>query len=143
VPSCCGRALPHSVLERVLTKEETNIVAQGASTTPDTPFRDSGYCEIGLSINPPRSSNIAPLPDTPPTLPMIPTKRTRYEAISIDSALANEAFKSFKTQQKEQFERVSTFECSQRKALSAHHQLTMTRLKAQHKANKIERLDKV
>jgi hypothetical protein len=131
------------VLESVLTKEETDLVAQGASKAPDTPFRDLRLCEAGLSIDPPRSSNNTPLPDKPPTLPMISIKRSRHEVISIDSALANEAFKSFRTQQREQFERVSAFECSQRKALSAHHQWTMTRLKAQHKTNRLEQADKV
>jgi hypothetical protein len=130
------------VLESVLTKEETDLIAQGVSKAPATPFRDSGYGEAGLSIAP-RSSNITPLPDKPPTLPMISIKRSRHEAISIDSALANEAFKSFRTQQREQFERVSAFECSQRKALSAYHQWTMTRIKAQHKTNRLQQAEKV
>ncbi|CAN9358254.1 unnamed protein product [Alternaria alternata] len=57
-------------------------------------------------------------------------------------SLANEAFKSFRTQQKEQFERVSSFECNQRKALSTYHRCSMVLLEAQYRIKREERAEK-
>ncbi|KAF1838810.1 hypothetical protein BDW02DRAFT_338103 [Decorospora gaudefroyi] len=139
VPKCCGTALPRSVLETVLTKEETDLVLENVVQLADASlFPDSGYSEAELSSDDSRqSSKSNALPDKAPRLP---ARRTRHEAINIGSALAHEAFKSFKVQQKEQFERVSAFECHQRKALSAHHKCTMQQLKAQYENDKIERM---
>ncbi|KAF1945082.1 hypothetical protein EJ02DRAFT_478066 [Clathrospora elynae] len=141
VPSCCGKALPRSVLESVTTKEETELVLEGHRSQFDvSTMRDSGYMSSPTSpIGSPRSFRSTPSPGRLSTLPSIPSRRTRHEPISIDSALANEAFKSFKTPQKEQFERISTFECNQRKALSAHHQSSMKWLVAQHETNRDKR----
>jgi hypothetical protein len=145
VPDCCGSALPRSVLEDVLTKEEADLVADDvaqASVVP--PLRDSGYCEPEPSpVDPSHSHNGSSASVQSPTRSNIPPRRPRHEAISIDAALANEAFKSFKSQQKEQFERVSTFESTQRKALSVHYRHEMERLKAQHETRKSERIEQV
>jgi hypothetical protein len=116
---------------------------ENAADLSEPPFRDSGYCEIATStVSSPYPLNNLPLSEKPPTLPQLPARRTRHEAISIDSALANEAFKSVRTQQKEQLERVSLFECSQRKALSAYHQCAMQRLEAQYKTDRDGRVAK-
>jgi hypothetical protein len=132
------------ILESVLTKEEPISAVESAADLSDPAFRDSGYCEIAAStVSSPYPVNNLPLSEKPPTLPQLPARRTRHEAISIDSALANEAFKSFRTQQKVQLERVSLFECSQRKALSAYHQCAMQRLEVQYKTDRDERVTKV
>ncbi|KAF1842353.1 uncharacterized protein K460DRAFT_358972 [Cucurbitaria berberidis CBS 394.84] len=140
VPNCCGKALPRTVLEEVLTKAETDLVLTGEMQSPDVGSpRDSGYCEDGMSsVDLPR-----PLGDTSttPVTPNTPVQRSRHEAINIDSALANEAFKSFKVQQKEQFDRVAAFECNQRKALSAHYQCSLKWLTLQHETSKGDRME--
>jgi hypothetical protein len=146
VPNCCGKSLPRSVLEDVLTREETDLVLNGGLLqSPDLGSApDSGYSEGGMSsidLPPPMRNN--PLPSTLPEAQYAPARRTRHQEISVDLALANEAFKSFKAQQKEQFERVSTFECNQRKALSVHHQWSMKQLTAQHEASKKEKTEEV
>ncbi|KNG47413.1 e3 ubiquitin-protein ligase-like protein [Stemphylium lycopersici] len=142
-PDCCGSALPPSVLEHVLTKEEADLVADGvAQASIEPPLRDSGYCEPEpepVDPSPPHNGSSASVQS--PTRSDIPPRRPRHEAISIDAALANEAFKSFKSQQKEQFERVSTFESTQRKALSAHYKHEIERLKAQHEIRKTQRIE--
>jgi hypothetical protein len=128
----------------VQTKEETDLAVDNTVDLTDAAFRDSGYCEITIStVDPQHPVKNLPLSEKPPTLPQLPARRTRHEAISIDSALANEAFKSFRTQQKEQFERVSSFECNQRKALSTYHRCNMVLLEAQYRIAKDERTEKV
>jgi hypothetical protein len=108
------------------------------------PSDDSGYGEDSVaSVGSSGSSQTNPLLDKAPTLPSITIRRTRHEVISIDSALANEAFKSFKSQQREQLERVSTFECNQRKALSAHHQSSLKQSKVQHETDREKRKELV
>jgi len=113
--------------------------------TPGTPtFRDSGYCEPSMPTGgTPNLSKGDAVADSPQAQPNIPSKRTRHAPINIEAALANEAFKSFKAQQTEQFEHVSTFECNQRKALEAHHQTTLKQLKAQHDAMREEMIEQV
>ncbi|KAL1796809.1 hypothetical protein ACET3X_005349 [Alternaria dauci] len=142
-PECCGSAIPRSVLETIQTKEEIGLAIDDAVDMPDSAFRDSGFCEIAISTAAP----LHPIKDlacseNPPTLAQVPSRRPRHETIKIDSALANEAFKSFRTQQKEQFERVSSFECNQRKALSTYHRCTMVLLEAQYRINREERMEK-
>jgi hypothetical protein len=89
--------------------------------------------------SPPQSSSLCA---TSTSLPITTTRR-RYEAISIDSAVANEAFKSLRKQEREQFERVAVFESNQREALSAHHTTSLKRLVAQHEASKDEKTEQV
>ncbi|CAE7207536.1 hypothetical protein PTNB73_07508 [Pyrenophora teres f. teres] len=136
VPNCCGNPLPPSVLDIVLTKE-TDVSEKEEVPSPATPtFRDSGYCEAGIpAVGLPNLTKGDIVADN------LPSKRTRHAPINIEAALANEAFKSFKTQQTEQFENVSTFECNQRKALEAHHQTTLQRLKARHDVMKEELIE--
>ncbi|ENI10055.1 hypothetical protein COCC4DRAFT_36411 [Bipolaris maydis ATCC 48331] len=62
------------------------------------------------------------------------------EPTSTDSALALEAFKTFRVQQKEQWDRVSTFESIQRKALAAHYRCELERLQVNYEARKKERM---
>ncbi|CAG5178249.1 uncharacterized protein ALTATR162_LOCUS8606 [Alternaria atra] len=141
-PDCCGSLIPRSVLESVQTKE-TNHAMNNTADLSDTALRDSGYCEIAISTaDPPHPIKNLLLSEKPPTLPQLQARRIRHEAISIESALANEAFKSFRTQQKEQFERVSSFECNQRKALSTYHRCTMVLLEAQYRIAREERVEK-
>ena len=145
MPSCCGKALPSAVLESVSTKEETYLVVNDGSQLPNIgSLRDSGYYENDVSqahLTEALESFSFSIPA--PIAPTIPVPRARHEAINIDLALANEAFESFRTQQKEQFERISTFECNQRTALSAHHQSSLRRLAIQHERSKIERTAQV
>lgn len=137
VPNCCGKALPRTLIESVLSQQETDLILNGA-------LRDANYSEDSVSLtdltHPLENTS---LPATNSVASHIPAQRARYEAINIDSALANEAFKSFKAQQKEQFERVSAFECNQRNALSAHHQSSLKRLEAQYEANRKEKMEQV
>ncbi|KAF2856914.1 hypothetical protein T440DRAFT_494674 [Plenodomus tracheiphilus IPT5] len=138
-PQCCDVALPRTVLEAVLSTEETDFVISGDGLrSPDLgSLPDSGYSENGMSsIELPRPSRCSAVPATPPAMLNAPPRRMRHQEISVEVALANEAFTSFKAQQKEQFERVATFECNQRKALSAHHRQSLKRLTAQHEASK-------
>ncbi|CAN9241285.1 unnamed protein product [Alternaria alternata] len=142
-PECCGSVIPRSVLEIVQTKEETKPAMDHAVDLSDSAFRDSGYCEIAISTaDPPHPTKNLPRSEKPSALAQVPTRRSRHEAINIDSALANEAFKSFRTQQKEQFERVSSFECNQRKALSTYHRCSMVLLEAQYRIKREERVEK-
>ena len=133
------------MLEEVLTPSETDFVLNGALQSPVVgSLRDSGYCEKGISsVDLPSPLAKASPPATTPVAASTPVHRSRHEVINIDDALANEAFKSFKAQQKEQFERVAAFECNQRKALSVHHQGSLKQLAAQHEINKDERKEQV
>ncbi|KAG9187639.1 hypothetical protein G6011_05510 [Alternaria panax] len=142
-PECCGSVIPRQVLDIVQAKAETNIAMHNTVDLSNSAFRDSGYCEIAISTaDPPNRLKNLPLSDKLATVSQSPARRARHEAISIDSALANEAFKSFRTQQKEQFERVSSFECNQRKALSTYHRCTMVLHEAQYRIAREERVEK-
>ncbi|KAH7406045.1 hypothetical protein DE146DRAFT_431864 [Phaeosphaeria sp. MPI-PUGE-AT-0046c] len=142
VPSCCGKPLPRSVLEITLVKEEAEMITKRAISTPVVEtVRDSGYGEQCLSTaNISRPLDATPLSPTSTSLPTVMNRR-RHEVINIESALANEAFKSFRNQEKEQFERISTFECNQRKALSAHHASSLQRLAARQKALRAAKME--
>lgn len=144
VPTCCGKALPRSVLDTTLVKEEADLIKKRAMSTPDVEtVCGPGYGEQSLPIaSVSRPLEVTPLSPTSTSLPTVMNRR-RHEAINIESALANEAFKSFRTQEKEQFERVSAFECNQRKALTAHHTGSLERLATQHKALKAARMEQV
>ena len=137
MPTCCGKPLPRSVLDTTLVKEEADLISKRAMSTPDVDaVRNAGYGEQGLPIaNAARPLEVTPLSPTSTSLPTVINRR-RHEAINIESALANEAFNSFRSQQKEQFERVSAFECNQRKALTAYHNSSLQRLATQHRALK-------
>ncbi|KAL6703773.1 hypothetical protein ACN47E_009072 [Coniothyrium glycines] len=140
-PNCCGRALPRGLLESVLTQQEKDLVLKLASlSSPEyESIPDSGYSENGgSSVDLPQSSNNSPLPTMILDLQKEPVRRTRHQAINVNLVLANEAFTSFKAQQKEQFERISAFECNQRKALHAYQRWSLTRLARQHKASREE-----
>jgi hypothetical protein len=106
--------------------------------------RDSGYCEnsvssVELSRPCEPSCKIA----TSASLPVIPQSHRRHEAINIDSALAHEAFKQFRLLEREHFEQVSTFECSQRTALSAHYEYLLKQLANQHDTDRLKKLEQV
>jgi hypothetical protein len=148
VPSCCGTPLPRQLLDVVVQKKNVQLAVDKPLPLPPSETggaaRDSGYCEKDVSsVDLPRITTTIPsqLP-TSTILPIQPNRR-RHEAISIDTALANEAFMSFRSEEKEQFERVSTFESDQRKALSAHHVSSFKRLAAQHEASRIEKMEQV
>ncbi|KAJ4374068.1 hypothetical protein N0V83_002807 [Neocucurbitaria cava] len=132
-------------MEQVMTPSQVDLILSHALQSPDNgSLRDSGYCEDGMSaIDLPKPVVNASPPVTTPLAAGTPVHRSRHEAINIDDALANEAFKSFKAQQKEQFEKVAAFECNQRKALSAHHQSSLDGRVAQHNRNKDERKEQV
>lgn len=126
-PSCCGRPLPRSVLEMVLTKQEVDAIANLGIKSPDTTsMNGSTYGDDSLtSIEIPLSSpsppqNSADAKETPQQSPI--------EDGLLNQLLEDDSFKSLKVQQKEQFQRISLFESNQRKALSAYHLWTLDRL---------------
>ncbi|KAF2997450.1 hypothetical protein E8E13_006438 [Curvularia kusanoi] len=143
IPNCCGIPLPRDTLELVLTKEETDQVLEGAVQSPElSSLRDSGYSENGMSsIDLPRPDRKSSLPTTSKSVPNTPPRRASlqhpYNNNGITS-LMTEALNSFRDQQKEQFERVAAFESNQRKALQAHHRISLKRFEAQHENNKDE-----
>jgi hypothetical protein len=143
-PDCCGSAIPRSLLESGRTKEDPDVAAENTAQMSDLLSRSPESYETAIipgdGLDPIKSPSIS---DKPPILPQSSIRRTRHEAISIESALAKEAFKSYRTQQKEQLERVSLFECSQRKALSAYNQCAMQQLEAQYHINRDKRVERV
>ncbi|KAF2795512.1 hypothetical protein K505DRAFT_273099 [Melanomma pulvis-pyrius CBS 109.77] len=154
-PSCCGTLLPRSMLETVLSKEEADVVmAVPVELPPFSSQRDSGYGEDGISsVDLPHVLDIRSHPiGSFITAPDTSSRDIGHEdEQNLNLALANEAFISLRAQQKEQFERVSSFEANQRKALSAYHQWTLKRLstkleksqaeKTKQHALELERLD--
>jgi hypothetical protein len=128
-----------------LTKEETDCVLEGVVQSPElSSLRDSGYSENGMSsIDLPRPAQKTLLPTSSNSVPNTPPRRVSLQLPNGNSSLANEALKSFKSQQKEQLERVAAFESNQRKALAAHHQCSLKRIAAQHENNKEERKEQV
>ncbi|KAI4620599.1 uncharacterized protein J4E87_007287 [Alternaria ethzedia] len=140
-PDCCGSALPQSILERVPAKDDPRLAMETATELPEPLSRDSDYCEIVTSTADSSHPIIDSLvSDISSALPQSPMRRTRHEAISIGLALAKEAFASYRTQQKEELARVSLFECSQRKALSAYQYCSMQQLGEQLEIDKNERI---
>jgi hypothetical protein len=143
-PHCCGTPLPREVVEDVLAKEEAELVANRElfeaqiEATRDLSLNKKVASAVNVSH--PLEADIQPATST--SLPPV-TNRRRHEAISIDLAVANEAFTSFRSEEKEQFGRVSAFECNQRKALSTHHMSSLKRLAAQHEAAKSEGMKQV
>lgn len=146
-PTCCGQPLPREVLELVLTAEEVDIVTNSAFQSPDLrSLRDSGYSEDGMSsIDLPHALDARP----PPAEPLVDVPNLSEPAAGcddekdLDAALANEAFKSLKAEQREQFLRVSLFEATQRKALSAHHQWALKRLALRLETTRAEKAKQV
>jgi hypothetical protein len=135
------------VLETVLSKEETDIVtAQKVELPMFSTLRDSGYGEARLSsIDLPRalskrSHATESFPAAPDTLCL---NLPRKDEETLNRALANEAFRSLRAQQKQQFERISAFEASQRKAISAYHEWTLKRLSSELEETKAEKTKQV
>ncbi|KAF2467192.1 uncharacterized protein BDR25DRAFT_69500 [Lindgomyces ingoldianus] len=145
-PNCCGKALPRSILETVLSKEETDIVMADDLQSPVAVYdlqQDSGYSEDGMSsIDLPHSPGTQSHPTGSfVTTPGTPNRELTQEGEDfLTSVLADETFKSLRAQQKEQFRRVAAFESTQRKALSTYHQWTLTRLASQLETTKSERM---
>jgi hypothetical protein len=143
-PHCCGTPLPREVVEEVLAKEEAEMVANRQLFEAQIKATRDMSCNEKMAsvvdVTHPLEAVVQPATST--SLPLV-TNRRRHEAISIDWAVANEAFTSFRSEEKVQFERVSAFECNQRKALSAHHTSSLKRLAAQHEAARSERINQV
>jgi hypothetical protein len=143
-PHCCGTPLPREVVEEVLAKEEAELVANRRLFEAQIEARRDLSCneKIASVIDVTQPPETVIQPATSTSLPLV-TNRRRHEAISIDWVVANEAFTGFRSEEKVQFERVSAFECNQRKALSARHNGSLKRLAAQHEAAKSERMNQV
>jgi hypothetical protein len=130
-------------LETVLTREETDTVtAEKVELPMFSSLRDSGYGEEGLSsIDLPhapskRSHANEPFGTAPDVLcPNL----SRKEQEILNRALTNEAFRSLRAQQREQFQRILAFEANQRKALLAYHQWTLKRLSSDLERTKAEK----
>ena len=145
VPTCCGKSLPREVVELVAATEEPKTMILHAIQSPTmTPSRDSGYCENSVSsVELSRPSEASSEFETSTSLPVIPPNRRRHEAINIDSALAHEAFKRFRLLERDHFEQVSIFECSQRTVLSAHHQALLKQVTTQYDTDRLNTLERV
>ncbi|KAH9868616.1 hypothetical protein J1614_007688 [Plenodomus biglobosus] len=144
IPNCCGIALPHALVEGIISKEEPDLPLSGDELqSPDlASLPGSGYSENSVSsIELPRSPKKSAAPIIAQAALKTAPRHTRHQEINIDLALAKEAFTSFRAQQKEQFERVAMFECSQWKALSVHHHHALKQLMAKQKASKEERIE--
>jgi hypothetical protein len=146
IPNCCGTPLPRKVVDDVLAKEEAELLANRESfsaqveATQDSRSHKKGASAVDII----RPLEAATLPATSTSLPLVTSRhRRRHEAISIDLALANEAFRNFRSEEKEQFGRVAAFECNQRNALSAHHTSSLKRLVARQEAAKNESMQQV
>ncbi|KAF2703863.1 hypothetical protein K504DRAFT_462933 [Pleomassaria siparia CBS 279.74] len=141
-PSCCGTPLPRSVLETVLTKEETdNVTAAPVEFPLFSSLRDSGYSEDGLcsvdlsqALSKLSHSNgsFVTAPDSPSQALILADKEL------LEMAFADKAFTTLRAQQKEQFQRVSIFESNQRTSLAAYHQWALKRLLSKLEENKVE-----
>jgi hypothetical protein len=131
----------------VLTREETDTVtAEKVELPMFTSIRDSGYGEEGLSSidlphAPSKRSHATESFVTAPDVLCLNSSRKDEEILN--RALANEAFRSLRAQQKEQFQRISAFEANQRKALSAYHQWTLKRLSSDLERTKAEKTKQV
>lgn len=131
----------------MLTKEEADIVSIDTLHSPGlSSLRDSGYSEDGMSsIDLPYSVDAKSHPTE--SFETAPDTISQDMACDLEAnrniALANEAFKTLRAQQKEQFQRVSQFEQIQRKALSAHHQWALNRLTTQFEASTADKTKQV
>jgi hypothetical protein len=144
VPNCCGTPLPRKVVDDVLAKEEAELVANREllSAQVEAIQVSRGHKKGASAVDIIRPLEAAIQPTTSTSLPLV-TNRRRHEVISIDLALANQAFRNFRSEEKEQFGRVAAFECNQRKALSAYHTSSLKRLVAQQEAAKKESMQQV
>jgi hypothetical protein len=142
-PSCCGRPLPRSVLETVLTMQEVDAIATLGTKSPDTvSMKDSAYGEDGSSsIDLPRSLPAQPknFINETDTLQHGPSGDTGF----LKQLLEDDSFKGLKAQQKEQFQRISVFESNQRKALLAYHHWSLVRLSSRLESSREEKTKQV
>ncbi len=100
----------------------------------------AGLAPVQLSLSLDDSSFLSA---PPKVVSRKPTPRARYDFVSAECPLAYEAFQGFKTEQKEQFDRISVFECYQRSALKAHYQCSLNRLVAQYEQSRHEKIEQV
>ncbi|EMD89732.1 hypothetical protein COCHEDRAFT_1031129 [Bipolaris maydis C5] len=125
----CGSRLRRSISENVLTKSELGLLA-GVDTKASA-----------VSLDAPSPPHEGPqISKTSSSESSMTARHVDQEPTSTDSALALEAFKTFRVQQKEQWDRVSTFESIQRKALAAHYRCELERLQVNYEARKKERM---
>lgn len=131
---------------RAAVGEKTDFVTESAVQASDVALqRNPGSCKPGVLLpSEPLLSAKSPLgSETSSTVSSVPARHSTHEPISTDPALAKAAFKSFKLQQREQWDQVSAFECMQRKALASHYENQLKRLKTQYEARKSERIKQV
>ncbi|KAF2275077.1 uncharacterized protein EI97DRAFT_451300 [Westerdykella ornata] len=134
-PNCCGKPLPTSVLETVLTQEEASILATSGSSTTNSP-QDSGYSEDGASSIELSGTQIPSRAAHSTFRNPNPFSEAHSEPdAEFSKAFMDEGFKDLRNRQREQYRRVASFEAHQRQALSAYHKWTIKRLTVQFKAN--------
>jgi hypothetical protein len=140
-PACCGLPLPKDVLQMILSDDELAFLARKTLSLPDVgSLRDSGYGEQFISsVELPRLNSEAL--STIPTI--VHQEPSQIDENSLTLALANEAFRSLKKEQKDQFQCVAAFESDQRKALAAHYRWSLQRLSSQLAYTKAERIKQV
>jgi hypothetical protein len=138
-PPHCVASLTRAALETVLVTGEAEKVPDSLPQSPALrSLRDSGYSEDGISTiefsealdaeSSRQSSFTTPIPEIED---------------DVKVALATEAFKSVKVEQRQQFQRVSLFESNQRKALSSYHRWSLERLSSKRETGKAEKAKQV
>lgn len=134
---------PQPVLATILAHEHEGNPTNGIVASPDTEsLRDSGYSEDGMStvdLSHALDERTDPRTASPPTQH---GPEPEHEH-GLNNALANEAFKSIKAEQEQQFQRIALFESNQRKALASFHALALKRLSARLEASIAERVKHV
>ena len=124
-------------------KTQADSVMHSASQSPDfDPQRESDCRRAGAPPVLPALSldSTAFLPASAAARPKKPAQRPRHEA-NTHPCPADDAFRDFRAQQRQQFDHISAFECSQRSALSALHQRSLARLAAQHEQARSQRIE--
>ncbi|KAF2681300.1 hypothetical protein K458DRAFT_392090 [Lentithecium fluviatile CBS 122367] len=139
-PSRSVKSPTRPTLRAGLTNEEIDSATNSALQSPGLlSLRDSGYSEDGVSpieLSHALDGNKGRQDSFPSLIPEMSHKDER----DVHLALANEAFKSLKSEQRQQFQRVSLFESNQRKALSSYLQWSLKRLTDQLETSKAEKM---
>ncbi|KAF2196062.1 hypothetical protein GQ43DRAFT_476657 [Delitschia confertaspora ATCC 74209] len=139
-PNCCGKPLPRSVLETVLTQKELAKVATrpNIAASPIS-ARDSGWSEDDAANSSSPTDSDSLLGASFPIAPSFTTSNVAQKEAQVpDVVLANKDFKSLRAEEETEFNRIAAFEGSQRKALLAYHQWVLSRLPSQHEKAKAE-----
>ncbi|OCK77945.1 hypothetical protein K432DRAFT_384252 [Lepidopterella palustris CBS 459.81] len=140
-PNCCGKPLPKSVLEMVMTKEEMDDFVDNFLHSPrfddthETTYSHNGLVEVGTpaECQPTKSRDVHVAPKS------VTTQHTPEDDECLNAAMDDEAFCKLRAEHEEQFQRIVAFESKQRHALSTYYDWSRKRLSSQLTRNKVER----